>query len=159
MVSRWLRAVAGTALLLLSFHRAAAAHPLHTTLTEITADPARRALHIVIRVFADDFARAATASRRPGSGAPDAATYLRGAFVLTEGRRALPLRSCGTRRSGELLWLCLEADAPASLASLQLRDALLWELFDDQVNIVRSMLGRTPRSMLYTRGDKAKALL
>ena len=85
--------------------------------------------------------------------------YLRRAFVLTDGQRVLALRGCGTRKSGELLWLCLEADAPPRLASLQLRDALLWELFDDQVNIVRSMLGGAPRSLLFTRGDRQKALL
>lgn len=159
MVARGFRAALCAASMLLVFRGAAEAHPLHTTLTEITTDAPRRVVHVVIRVFADDFARAAAAARRPAAGAPDAAAYLRGAFVLSDGRRALPLRACGTRRSADLLWLCLEADAPANLASLQLRDALLWELFDDQINIVRSLLGSAPKSILYTRGDRAKPLL
>lgn len=139
------------------------AHPLHTTLTEVTVDAPRRVLHIVIRVFAEDFARAAGSARRPASGAAngplDANAYLSRTFVVTEGARTLPLRSCGTRRSGELLWLCLETEAPVRLASLMLRDALLCELFDDQLNIVRSLVGTAPRSLLYTRGDGRKPLL
>ena len=149
--------------MLLVSQRIADAHPMHTTLTEITADTPRGALHVVIRVFADDFGKASALAKRNAQGttpsAGDALAYVQRSFVLTDGRRLLPIRSCGTQQKGDLLWICVETDAPQSLGNLQLRNALLCELFDDQVNIVRSMLGGSPRSLLYTRGDHSKPLL
>lgn len=135
--------------------RPARAHPLHTTLTEVSSGPTPGTVRLMIRVFADDFGRA---SRVANGGRSDPALYLRRAVGVFDGTRALPLRSCGVRQSGGMLWLCLEADAPSSLSTLRLRNAILCELFDDQVNVVRSLLGSSPRSVLFTRGDGAKPM-
>lgn len=140
------------------------AHPLHTTVTEITSDPARRVVRAVIRVFADDFGKALARPDRGGSSAPvaeqAALAYLQRAFVLT-GRdgRVMPLRSCGTRRTGDLLWLCVETDAPTGLVGTRVRNSVLCELYDDQVNIVRTTAGGTASSLLFTRNATAKPLL
>lgn len=139
----------------------AEAHPLHTTMSEIALDPRRRVLRIMIRVFAGDFARAvalAPSSRSTRDSAAAELAYVRGSVVLSSGGRPLPLRSCGTRRAGDVRWVCMEADAPSSVAALRLENTLLMALFTDQVNIVRSMVSGTPRSVMYTRGDGAKAL-
>lgn len=158
-----IRAASIAGVLLLAAARPTAAHPLHTTLTELSVDRVRGTLHIVIRVFADDFGTASTAGRRgartPVTDAANSLAYVQRAFVLTDGARILPLRSCGTRQGGALLWICVEADPPRSPAGLRLRNALLCDLFADQVNIVRSTLGGAPRSLLFTRGDQAKPLL
>lgn len=132
--------------------RTVSAHPLHTTMAEITAGAAPGALHIVIRVFADDFQRASAAS------GGDAMAYLRRTFVLRSGGQVLALRPCGTRRSGELLWICVDASTPRAGAPVELLDSLLCELYDDQVNLVRALLGGSPRSLLFTRGDRAKPI-
>ena len=140
----------------------ASAHPLHTTITEVTHQPARQTLRLMIRVFADDFERAvARQGRVQGGAVTDAATlaYLRSAVVVSQGSRPLPLSACGSRRAGEVIWLCVETPAPANLAGVQLRVALLCEMFEDQVNIVRSLVGASPRSLLFTRGDGGKSLL
>lgn len=140
------------------------AHPLHTTVTEITSDPARRVVRAVIRVFADDFGKALGRPDRGASSAPvaeqAALAYLQRAFVLT-GRngRVMPLRSCGTRRTADLLWLCVEADSPTGLAGTRVRNAVLCELYDDQVNIVRTTAGGTASNLLFTRNATAKPLL
>lgn len=146
------RAVLAAAVALPLARGTANAHPLHTTMTEITAGPAPGALHIVIRVFADDFQRASA----PVGG--DVMAYLRRTFVLRSGARVLSLRPCGTRRSGELLWICVDASAPSANSPIELRDALLCELYDDQVNLVRSLVGTVPRSILFTRGDRPKPI-
>jgi tetratricopeptide (TPR) repeat protein len=143
--------------------RLADAHPLHTSLTEIAVDGRGATIRVIIRVFADDFAKAATRADQAKvvANAGDVSTlaYVQRSFVLADGRRTLAMRTCGTRRSGELLWICLEADAPTSMARLRLRNALLCDLFEDQINIVRSTLTGAPRSLLFTRGDRFKPLL
>lgn len=139
--------------------RAAAAHPIHSTLTEITRDPGARALTVSVRLFADDFG---TALRRRG-GPPrswEAAAFAYAAthFTLAEGRRALPFTWCGVRRQGIVVWLCLRAPAPASSARLTVHNRMHFELFEDQVNVVQATLDGRRHSELFTRGDGPKPL-
>lgn len=144
--------------------RAADAHPLHTTLTEVTTDATGRTLRAVIRVFADDFGRAvargARVATRSGS-ADDAAAlaYVQRTFVLTaRDGRALPLRSCGIRRTADLLWVCVQADSPTGMAGTRVRNGMLCDLYEDQVNIVRVTSHGTTNSLLFTRNETAKPL-
>lgn len=144
---------------------AAPVHPIHSTLTEVVEDETRGALRLTIRVFADDFGIALTrASAVPvpavGSGWESAA--LRYAASVVEVRdargRALALHPCGIRRTSGVLWLCLETTPVASMQGLQLRDAILCDLYDDQINVVQGVTGGARRSMLFVRGDGYKPL-
>jgi hypothetical protein len=141
-----------------------AAHPLHTTLTEITVDPSKHTVRAVIRVFADDIG-AALVKRSGSKGAPVAASDADAtAYVLSElsigdqSLRPVALRSCGVKRSGDLLWICLET-GPVDPKVVRVRNTVLCELFSDQVNIVQVSGAGVARSILFTRGDGPKALL
>ena len=146
--------------------RRAEAHALHTTLTEVTLDPQRRMVRAVIRVFADDFGTASAARERrsgrtmnPATAANAGVAYVQAAFQITGADgRPITLRSCGTRQSGDLLWVCVEGSAPANPATLRLKNAMLCDLFADEVNIVRATLAGAVRSTLFTRGDGAKPI-
>lgn len=141
------------------------AHPLHTTITELTFDPRTKALRLSIRVFSDDLAEGI----RRGSGAmtpaADAVTdaavlaYVRGTVSLLarDGRR-LPLTSCGSRSLNDLALLCLEANAQAGPSTLRLRQGMLLELYGDQVNVVQTLYGPRRRSLLFTRSTSVQQL-
>ena len=62
------------------------------------------------------------------------------------------------RRTADLVWVCVEARSPAGLAPLSVRNAVMCDLFDDQVNVVQGTIGGSRRSLLFTRGDRAKRL-
>lgn len=161
------RGVVGAVALTLSIAAPLAAHPLHSTITELTEDRRSGVARATIRVFADDFAtavkRAARNAALPSSGvAWDTASlrYASSAFTFADkSGRALSTRSCGVRRTGDLLWLCLEVDAVNGLGALAVRNAMLCDLFEDQVNVVQGTIGGARRSLLFTRGDRAKPLL
>ena len=144
----------------------ASAHPLHSTITELVLDPSRGTVRATVRVFADDLrsavARAAHGGTLPPTGAAwDAAVvaYATSAIAFHDASgRAVPLRSCGLRRTGDLLWVCLEGGAVRDVATLQLRNTMLCELYEDQVNVVQGVVGGTRRSLLFVRGDRFKAL-
>ena len=145
--------------------RVAHAHPLHSTITELVEDRAHGTVRGTIRVFADDFGTAVTRSQRgrisPAGPQWDAAAlaYVASVFGFTDAAgRPLALRSCGTRRTADLRWICVEAPSAAGLASLKVRNAILCDLFDDQVNIVQAAVGGTRHSVLFTRGDRSKPL-
>lgn len=142
------------------------AHPLHTTITEIVVDPARGRVRATVRVFADDLRRAVSRTARgrslePGDTGWDDAmvSYAAGNLALQDAREnALPFRSCGMRRSGDLVWLCLEADSARDAGTLRIRNSMLCDLFDDQINVVQSVVAGARRTLLFVRGDRFKAL-
>lgn len=142
------------------------AHPLHSTITEITLDPARGTVRATMRVFADDL-RAALAAASRGRKVPlegpdwDAAVaaYATHAFALQDARgRTLPLRSCAVRRTADLLWLCFETDVGRDVGDLRVRNAMLCDLYADQVNVVQGVVDGARRSLLFVRGDRFKPL-
>ena len=141
------------------------AHPLHTTLVQVTYDEHARVLEGSIRVFAGDFA--AAVAKHAGAAAPrddrvtDAAAfaYVSNTFRLTDAAgRAVPLTWCGSRRANDLLWLCVRATNAPVPTALKLSDQMLCELFDDQINIIQSVAGEKHASMLFTKGDGSKSV-
>jgi hypothetical protein len=136
-----------------------AAHPLHTTMAEVTIDRARGTLRVVVRVFADDFGTALDGAKVAGSWDARASAYVARAISLADAGRPLVVHACGTRRQGDLLWLCAETAPGGTLSRrVTLRDRMLCELFADQINVVRVTDGTATRSMLFTRGDSEKPL-
>jgi len=163
-IASWTRGAAlALGVLLVPAARAGFAHPLHTTLTQLSYDASTRVLNVSVRVFADDFSAAVMPRGRAGDDVipPDSAVlrYLSGRFALQRaGGGAIPLRWCGLRRDGEALFLCLRAIAQPSPAGARLRNALLSEVFADQVNIVRASYGGAQRTLLFTSRDDVKVL-
>jgi hypothetical protein len=134
-------------------------------MSELWYDASARTVTVRLRVFAEDFG--ASVARRTGvapaaDGMPPAAAalaYLSGAFVLTvPGGHPLTLAWCGARRTGEVAFICVRATAPAPLRGARLRNAVLFDAFADQVNIVRVPSGTRTHTVLFTRGDDTKAL-
>lgn len=136
-----------------------AGHPMHTAVAEITYDRPSRMAAIRIRVFADDFDTAVAA--QAGGATRDSAMslYVRSAFVLT-GRagQTLPIHWDGAERQGDVVLLRLRADAPDGLSGAKVLSALLCDRFEDQVNVVRASYDGRVATLLFTRGDRAKAL-
>ena len=154
MHRRTIAAVAAlTAVLTLTTALRAAAHPLHTTLTEISVDPSTRVLRAKVRIFADDIAQ--TLGRRNADA--DIETYVASSVVFfDEHNRPLVVHGCGIKRSGELVWVCVQT---AGTIRVSVRNTLLCEQFKDQINIVQVAIGGTKRSLVFTRGDGPKRLL
>lgn len=145
--------------------RTAWAHPLHTSLAEISYDSRSGHISVTLRVFVDDFTNAANLRRRQlaargvASGNSPLVEYAQASFSINEasGRR-VALRFCGGRRAGDLMWLCLRGTARPGRRQLMLTNQILFDLFRDQINIVKvTMDGRT-RNLLFISGDKAKPL-
>ncbi len=146
------------------------AHPLHTSLAELTYDPAAREIRLSVRVFVDDLARASAAFARPKNVGARAQTnsvstespilaYARFAFLVADraGRR-LSLASCGGKRVGDLMWLCFHSSAPSGPAGFQIADRILFDLYSDQINIVQAAYAGQRANLLFTRGDGFKRL-
>ena len=139
------------------------AHAIHTTMTVLTTTSSGLTLNI--RAFADDFS--ATVARFAGRRAPadssapalDVARYVNAHFTVLDGAgRMVTLESCGIRRANELYWLCFRAVTPRNGTGVRLRNRMLTELHDDQVNIVQVEHRGARRTLLFTKASAAALL-
>jgi hypothetical protein len=134
-------------------------HPLHTTLSELTVAP-DGTVQIVLRAFVDDFSAAVVGHTGPMPAPvvtpPDSATarYLSASVALTDvsGRR-VALTLAGVRRSGDLVWLTLRFPASRTATGARLTNRVLFERYDDQVNIVQTFVAGKRRTLLFTKRD------
>jgi hypothetical protein len=134
-------------------------HPMHTAVVEITYQPTSGLAAIQIRVFRDDLGAALTHASDGAAADSVMATYVRSAFHLTDhAGRALPLRWQAAEQSDDVIVLRLTAPAPEGLRGSQVLSALLCDRFEDQVNIVRASYDGRTTTLLFARGDRAKAL-
>ena len=146
------------------------AHPLHTSLAEITYDAAAKEMRVSVRVFIDDFTKASTAyaagraaaaraAKSPVSNESPLLMYARASFVVADrGGHVLSLASCGGKRVGDLMWICFHTHAPPDLSGFRVEDRILFDLYADQINIVQATYGGRKVSLLFTRGDGFKRL-
>ena len=147
-IAPWAALLLG-ALLLLPL-RTAEAHPLHTTITDLSFAGGR--VQAVIRIFSDDLNAAVAASGRTRE------AYLGRNFVLrgADGKQ-IPLRWRGTRLTEDLLWIHLEGSA-AGLRGGTVANTLAADLFSDQVNIVKASYDGQKRTLLFTPGARPQRL-
>ena len=150
--------VRAASLLLAALSGAHPAHPLHTTFTTLEWRPETKRLHIAVRVFTQDLrerlVRAAAATDSA------ACRYARGAVILRAGEgvgHPVTPTGCTVRDSGDVTWILMDARLPA-VTGLRVSSTFLLEWFTDQVNIVRADVGGRPRTLIFTRGDGAKAI-
>ena len=131
----------------------AIAHPLHTSVTELTVAGGGQDVTVAIRVFADDFAAEVSA------GDSAAAVYVRERLVLTDRRgHRVALRWEGRESRGDAIVLRLSAVAPGGLAGGRAQSTILCNRFDDQVNVVRVIAGSRVATLLFSRGSGPQAL-
>ena len=136
---------------------AGGAHPLHTSVTEVSSDD-RGAVRVAIRLYADDLGSAAGAPDAPAADSA-VARYVRGRFALRD-RTDHPvlLRWDGLTRHDDAVVIRLEGTLSGGLAGARVANLLLTERFRDQVNVVRASWPGGSATLLFTRGDAGKAV-
>ena len=149
MASPWMALVA----LALTVGRA---HPMHTSVTEVVQEGASGHVSIQVRVYVDDL-RAAVSL--PADADSAIARYLRGTFALAD-RTGRPVRLTwtGAEPAGDVILLRLRGEVPGGLAGARVTSLVLCERFEDQVNVVRAEYAGRTTTLLFTRGETAKAL-
>ena len=165
LIARFARLAIGIAVVgTMAGVRTAWSHPIHTTLTEVALDPADGTMHFTIRAFADDFSAAVSKHVRKPRPAdyvvPDAdiVAYVTSAVSVEDGSGSrAPVMWSGSRHAGDVVWVTFKVPSVRALRGVKIASALLFELYDDQVNIVQTTTteGRH-RSMLFTTGDGRK---
>jgi len=126
----------------------ASAHKFHTSFTEANYNAQAGSLEVTLRTFPDDL-EAAVRRRAPvereDSPAKDrqkefqerVAAYVAETFLLrTEKGEPIKISWVGMDAGVDSAWLYFEAPLPAGADGLRLSNRLLFDLFDDQINLV-----------------------
>lgn len=145
---------------------AAAAHKFYTSLARVEYNAEGKAAEVTLRVFADDLELALR--RRAGrevrlDRTKDAdqlvLAYLRDTFELkNRDGEVKALKWVGMELRAGVAWLYVEAEMPEGLSGARLRDHVLFELFEEQVNTVSVRYPGASADLVFTRGDGERAV-
>ena len=144
--------------------RTAEAHPLHTSFTELTHETRGGALHVSLRVFVDDFTKAAELHAKRNAKLRKHATqnlvdYAIASMSLTDASgKPIAMAFCGARRVGDLMWLCFSAVDPSRVKGIRIVIRVLFDQFADQINVVKASYAGRTSSLLFTSGDEPRLL-
>ncbi|MBC5773853.1 hypothetical protein H8S95_07245 [Pontibacter sp. KCTC 32443] len=156
------------AILCLFSSTAAMAHDYHSSITDIKFNPRTQSLQVAIKVFTDDLETVLTKrskskvtySANSESIKQQLAGYMAAAmsFEVTKGK-PLKQRFVGSEEEADVVWVYLEVPVQnTSLSQLYIKNAVLTELFDDQMNIVNLDYKGNMHSMLLQKDETAKKL-
>jgi hypothetical protein len=151
-----------TAALLVMSHQVADAHPLHTSLAELSFDSHSGIVSVSLRVFVDDFTAASNEWSRRSKG-PDGGAALAGYSLATlrlrdASGRLVAMTPCGGKRVGDLMWLCFRGRMTSQLEGATVSSSILFEKYRDQINIVQASYEGRRTNLLFTSGDGPKKI-
>ena len=164
---RLLAAFAGLLLLLPLTGAAPARHAYHATITELRYNAARKQLELSVKVFTDDFEKALSQGQPstvsltpPGPRALALATaYLQRTLqVSTPGGAPLQLQVLGLQAEKDGHWLYCKVPLPGPVPGVKLRQAMMLDVFGDEVNIVNIESGTKKQSVLFRAGHEQEVL-
>jgi len=146
---------------------AAAAHKFYTSLARVEYNAAEKSVEVTLRVFADDLelalkrraGREVKLDRKKGEADRLVLAYLRDTFeIKNRDGEVKALRWVGMELRAGVAWLYVEAEMPEGLSGARLRDHVLFELFDEQVNTVSVRYQGASADLVFVRGDGERAV-
>ncbi|HYG10123.1 MAG TPA: DUF6702 family protein [Pyrinomonadaceae bacterium] len=145
---------------------ASAAHKFHTSFTEADYNAPERSLQITLRTFPDDLE--SVLSRRSGKAVrldrkKEAETllaaYLQETFKLKNARgEIVKLSWVGMDAGVDSAWLYFEAHMPEGCAGAELSNQFMFDLYDDQINLVNVKQDGQKLALTFKNGDTFKPL-
>jgi hypothetical protein len=139
-------------------------HPIHISRTEVNHDLKSKSLQLTLHIFIDDFEDAIVKSGRKkpkilsNNELADAdqiiESYLKQKLILTNNQgKQVPFSWVGKEKGDNpfAVWCYLQVDDVDSTEGLKIKNDILLELYDDQINIVETYVGNRPKSTFYIK--------
>ena len=164
---RLLAALAALVLLLPLAGAAPALHAYHSTITELRYNAPKKQLELAVKVFTDDFEKVLSQGQPSHVNLTDAgprplvlaSAYLRRTLqVSTAAGAPLQLQVLGMQPKNDGCWFYCKVPLPGLLPGVKLRQAMLLDVFGDQMNIVNIEAGDKKQSALFRAGHEQEVL-
>src|SRR4051812_38910007 len=145
---------------------AASAHKFYTSFAHLEFNAETKSLEVTARIFADDLEVILT--KKNGKAVYLDSTkdvdklvlsYLQGSFQLkgADGH-VRPVEWVGMETKVDTAWVYFEIKLPEGLAGAELRDSILFDLFEEQVNLASFKEADKKAELVFRRGDDFKAI-
>jgi hypothetical protein len=142
------------------------AHDFHTSITDIKYNPRTQAFEVALKVFTNDLENAVSKFTKSkiiyNSSSPEQQqqlnSYLQSklSFELAKGK-PLKYKLIGSEAETDAVWIYVEVPVKSSsLSHLYVKNAVLTEIFTDQMNIVNLNYKGKTESALLQRGEEQK---
>ncbi len=144
-----------------------ALHAYHATITELRYNAAKKQLELSVKVFADDFEKALSQGQPAHVNLTDAgprplalaSAYLQRTLQASTAAGApLPLQVLGMQAEKDGYWFYCKVPLPGPVPGVQLRQAMMLDVFGDEVNIVNFEAGDKKQSALFRAGHEQELL-
>ena len=152
-------------LLLTGFSRL---HEFYVSLSEIRFNQESDCFEVSLRFFPDDMDRAlkehfginASLVTELEHESADSLLeiYLHNLFRIELNGVSVPLSYLGKEAESDVMWCYLESDTVKKPEEILVNNAILTELFEDQVNIIQVYVGKWNRGMLLRREEPGGSL-
>lgn len=137
-------------------------HDYHVSLTQLQHNVGEKTIEISMRVFTDDLETAL--SRANGNkkliitnedrNGEFLKRYLLGHFQIKDGKKQiLNFTYLGKEQEVEATWIYLEIPGVSTLSGATLKNDVLMEVFDDQVNMVNFKSESGKKTYLFKKGS------
>lgn len=142
-------------------------HAFHTSLAQVKYDTRSKVLEVSVRVFTDDLETALSKETNAKVKLDDTnqhdgliERYLKKqfGFINQKGERKA-MNFIGKEFEVDATWLYLEIPCQESPNGLMLQNALLTEIFDDQVNMVNLTYLSTKKTYLFKADNTTQPIL
>lgn len=145
-------------------------HDFHASVTQMQFNPKERVFEISIRIFTDDFEKglsAATGNRvtltsSPGSddkNDPIIEKYIHAHFAYASPQKQpKPIKYVGHETEADAHWLYLEMPYTEPFRGGLLKQNVLMELFDDQVNMVNVQYQGQKKTFVFRKNQPIQDL-
>jgi hypothetical protein len=139
-------------------------HPFHVSTTEIQHNASEKTLEISCRIFTDDFESALSKvyKTKTDFSAPAMKTamddlvkkYIPGHLQISVDGKPVSLKVLGWEKESEAVFVYLEADNIPSVKKVEVVNSILFDLFDDQMNLVHFFVNGNRKSIKLTYPEK-----
>jgi hypothetical protein len=136
-------------------------HPLYVSITEMNHNSREKALEITIKLFADDFESALKSrhnavvdlsnSKMHKQFEPWVQEYIRAHLQLKLNSRPVNLEFVGFEKDKEAIWCYAQVNEVTKVGRIEVRNTLLYEMFDTQINIMHINANGTRKSTKLNR--------
>ncbi len=147
----------------------AGTHEFYLSVTEIEYKAEKQSLQIITRVFTDDFENVLrtrytddihlSENAEEGPVEEMIKKYLQQKFALKTDNKNIDFNYLGKEYEAEQVVLYVEAENVSPFKQIEVTNAILTDLFDDQKNVVHVTInGKTKSLLLHKSADKEKLI-
>lgn len=135
-------------------------HDFHASVTQMQYNPTEKVFEISIRMFTDDLEKGLTNDQNSrvrldseAKNDPALEKYVRSHVAYVSGQQPKPFNYVGHEVEADAHWLYLEMPHAEPFRGGQLKQNVLMELFDDQVNMVNIQYQGQKKTFVFRKNQ------